>query len=268
MTLFYNGPASWEFVDKMSTFYGTGYTPYFFCDGIFERQSWNRTECENAVESRLAVPAILDIEVFITGDSASGQVYYDITAEEDLQSVGQVRLFSVLFENDIYCTDQWSAFSGLTVDWIPRMSPVELDGVELQFTGPYPQTVSTIGTYSIEPEWEYENMGIITFVIDYSTKEVFNASYYSTMGEAMGTGEASETLSLRVGPNPSSGTFTAFCTIPSGISSTIDIFDVTGRKITSGTANDHFTVQETGLYIVKLSTETGIMLTETVAVII
>lgn len=267
LTLFYNGPAHWNFTNLLSSYYGTGYTPSFFCDGVWENIGWNQSACENAVNSRLNAPSYLDIDVSIGGDETSGVVYYNVTAEEDLQAGGMVRLISVLFENDVQANSSWGVYNGKTLNWIPRMSPLGVTGVTLEFTGPYPQTVTAMGEYIIDAGWEFENMGIITYVFDYSNKEVFNACYEEDLNSIMGIESGAADLSMNVGPNPSNGYFSALCSLPEGTEGTVEVFDVTGRLIASASSsNADFLVQESGLYLVRLTSSQGETLTRSIAV--
>ncbi len=267
MTLFYNGPAHWNFTNLMSSFYGTGYTPSFFCDGVWENIGWNQAACENAINARLGEPAVLDISVSIGGDETSGVVYYNITAEEDLQAGGMVRLISVLFENDILANSSWGVYNGKTLNWIPRMSPIGVTGVSLDFTGPYPQTVTAMGEYTIDPSWDFDNMGIITYVFDYSSKEIFNADYEEDLNSIMGIESGAETLSMTVGPNPSSGQFSALCSVPGGGTGTVEVFDLSGRTVATSTSSSaDFSVEMSGIYLVRLTSPRGETITRSVAV--
>jgi hypothetical protein len=267
LTLFYNGPAHWNFTNLMSSYYGTGYTPSFFCDGVWENIGWNQTLCENAINARLAEPAVLDISVSIGGDETSGVVYYNITAEEDLQAGGMVRLISVLFENDILANSSWGVYNGKTLNWIPRMSPIGVTGVSLDFTGPYPQTVTAMGEYTIDPGWDFENMGIITYVFDYSSKEIFNADYEEDLNSIMGIESGAEALSMTVGPNPSSGQFSALCSAPGGGQGTVEVFDLSGRTVASAPSSSaDFSVDRSGLYLVRFTSSQGESITRSVAV--
>jgi len=267
LTLFYNGPAQWNFTNLMSSYYGTGYTPSFFCDGVWENIGWNQSASEAAINSRLTVPASLSIDVTIGGDETSGVVYYNVTAEEDLQAGGMVRLISVLFENDVYAASGWSLYNGKTLNWIPRIAPLGVTGTALDFTGPYPQTLTTLGEYTIDPGWNFDNMGIITFVMDYSNKEIFNASYQEDLGSIMGIEGQGEKLAFSVGPNPSCGSFSVTCSIPEGLTGVVDVFDVTGRSVGSAdpSAAD-FNVEKAGLYLVRLTSSDGAVITGSVVV--
>lgn len=268
LTLFYNGPAHWNFSNLMSSYYGTGYTPSFFCDGVWENIGWNQSASQNAINNRLNVPSSLDINVSVGGDANSGVVYYNITAEEDLQAGGMVRLISVLFENDVYANSSWGVYNGKTLNWIPRIAPLGVTGVALDFTGPYPQTLTALGEYTIDSGWEFSNMGIITFVMDYSNKEIFNAYYEDDLNTIMGIESGPAAPGMTVGPNPSTGNFSVICSLPEGQSGTIEVFDVTGRMVGEASAFDaDFSVEEAGLYLVRLTTGEGISVTESVAVI-
>ena len=267
MTLFYNGPAHWNFTNLMSSFYGTGYTPSFFCDGVWENIGWDQAACEAAINSRLNVPSILDIDVSVGGDATSGVVYYNITAEEDLQAGGLVRILSALVESDISANSSWGGYNGQTIHWIPRISPLGNAGITLNFEGPYPQTISVQGEYTIDPSWDFENMGIVVFVMDYEDKEVFNAYYEVDLNSIMGIESGAEALSMTVGPNPSSGQFSALCSIPDGGTGTVEVFDLSGRTVAAAPSSSaDFSVDRSGLYLVRLTSPQGGSITRSVAV--
>jgi len=267
LMLFYSGPATWNFVNLLSGFYGTGYTPSFFCDGVFENIGWNQGACQNAINARLTTPSYLDIDATIGGDETSGVVYYNITAEQDLESVGMVRLISVLVETDVAATTGWGGYNGQTIHWLPRMAPLGTTGVQLEYAGPYPQTISLQGEYTIDPAWNFDNMGLLTFAIDYSDKTVFNASYYQSLATIMGIEGDVPNLQFSVGPNPSTGSFSVTCALPDGVKASVDVFDVSGRCIESASSSrTAFSVQETGLYFVRLSTDNGESITRSIVV--
>ena len=267
LMLFYNGPGGSAFSNIMINYYGTGYTPSFFCDGVWNKVGWSQTDCENAINSRLNDPSYLDIDVSIGGDASSGVVYYNITAEQDLQPGGLIRLLSVLVESDITADGSWGGYNGQTVHWIPRFAPLSNAGITLDFQGPYPQTVTALGQYTINPDWDFDNMGIVTFVMDYEDKEVFNAFYADDLSSIMGIESGAETLAMTVGPNPSSGNFSALCSLPEGITGTVEVFDVTGRVVaTASTSNADFSVNESGIYLVRLTSAQGETITRSIAV--
>lgn len=267
LMMFYSGPGGSPFNNIMINYYGTGYTPSFMCDGVWENIGWNQSLSESAINSQLSTPAYVDIDVSVGGDATAGVIYYNITAEQDLQAGSLIRILSVLVESDIQGNSSWGVYNGKTLHWIPRTSPLGNAGKTLDFTGPYPQTISLLGEYTIDPDWNYENMGIVTFVMDYETKEVFNAYYEDDLSNIMGIEETAGQVSLTVGPNPSAGNFSTLCTLPEGQSCTVEVFDVTGRSVaSSNSANTDFSVDRAGLYIVRLTTDNGEMITESVAV--
>ncbi len=139
LMVFYNGPGSSTFGNIIINYYGTGYTPSFFCDGVWSDVGWDQTACENAIDARLAEPSYLDIDITVGGDENAGVVYYNITAEQDLQAGGLIRLLSAVVESDITADGSWGNYNGQTVHWIPRLAPVGNAGITLDFTGPIPR---------------------------------------------------------------------------------------------------------------------------------
>jgi hypothetical protein len=267
LILFYNGPGASGFGNILINYYGTGYTPSFFCDGVWEQIGWSQTACQNAINSRLNVPSYLDIDVTIGGDESSGVVYYNIIAEQDLQPGTLIRMLSAVVESGIIANSSWGGYNGQKVNWIPRMAPLGNSGITLDFQGPYPETLSVQGQYTIDPAWNFDNMGIVAFVIDYQDKEVYNAFYADDLGSIMGIGSAEAELELIVGPNPSGGAFSAACTMPDGMTGTLDVFDLSGRKVLSSESSDaSFIIEQSGLYFVRLTTSDGAVVTRSVAV--
>ncbi|MFO8183073.1 MAG: T9SS type A sorting domain-containing protein [Candidatus Aegiribacteria sp.] len=267
LIVFYNGPGATGFGNIMINYYGTGYTPSFFCDGVWQNIGWSQSACETAIDNRLAVPSYLDIEITVGGDENSGVVYYNIIAEQDLQSGSLIRLLSTLVESDFTANSTWGGYNGQTMYWIPRMAPLGNAGITLEFEGPYPDTISVQGEYTIDPGWNFDNMGIVAFVMEYSTKEVYNAFYADDLGSIMGMEEAETERGMTVGPNPSSGFFSATCSLPEGVSGTVEVFDLSGRKILSAPAADaQFSIDESGLYFVRLTTSDGTAVTRSIAV--
>ncbi len=265
--LFYNGPGASGFGNLLIGYYGTGYTPSFFCDGVWERIGWSQSACQSAIDSRLTDPCYLDIDVTIGGDDSSGVVYYNIIAERDLQPGTFVRLLSAFVESGIVANSSWGGYNGQTVNWIPRIAPLGNSGITLDFQGPYPETLSVQGQYTINPAWNFDNMGIVTFVIDYQDKEVYNAFYAEDLGSIMGIESTEAELGLIVGPNPTSGAFSAVCSMPDGMTGTLDVFDLSGRKVLSSESSDaSFIIEQSGLYFVRLTTSDGAVVTRSVAV--
>lgn len=264
---FYNGPGSSQFGNIVISYYGTGYTPSFFADGVWDDIGWNQNACESAIDSRLAVPAKVEIDITTGGNADSGVVYYNIIAEEDLQPGSLIRMMSAIVESDITADYTWGNYNGQTVHWIPRMAPIGNPGVTLDFQGPYPETLTVQGEYTIDPDWDYENMGIVAFVFDYDGKEVYNAFYADDLGSILGVEGPDPVLDMTVGPNPSAGTFSVSCELPTGVSGGLEVFDLTGRMLfESETPNTSFSVEESGVYFVRLTTSGGSVVTRSVAV--
>ncbi|MBN2586466.1 MAG: T9SS type A sorting domain-containing protein [Candidatus Fermentibacteraceae bacterium] len=265
--VFYNGPGASGFGNLLIGYYGTGYTPSFFCDGVWERIGWSQSACQSAINSQLAVPSYVDIDVTIGGDDSSGVVYYNIIAERDLQPGTFVRLLSAFVESGIVANSSWGGYNGQTVNWIPRLAPLGNSGITLDFQGPYPETLSVQGQYTINPAWNFDNIGIVTFVIDYSDKEVYNAFYAEDLGSIMGIESAEPELEMTVGPNPCGGAFSVSCNIPDGVTGRLDVFDLSGRMVLSSESSlAGFVIEQSGLYFVRLTTSEGTVVTRSVAV--
>ncbi len=111
-------------------------------------------------------------------------------------------------------------------------------------------------------------MGIVAFVMDYEGKEVFNAFYSEDLGSILGIESGSDAISMTIGPNPSTGNFSVAASLPDGVNGTVDVFDITGRVVGSASSDSaEFSVEEAGLYLVRLSSPAGDSITKSIIVI-
>ncbi len=229
-----------------------------------------------AINSRLAVPSYVSIDVDCVGDETGGTAYISVTAEQDLDT--GVKLWSAILEDHEIATSAWgSGYNGKEMMWIPVVAPTPTSGTVLNFTGPYPQTIEIQGNYTLNPSIHpFDNLNIGVIVQGYqsaSTKEVFNA-YFNTLSYASGTAEdasaavESRTL-LGAWPNPSTGTFSVSTQLPQGVNGTVEIFDISGRSV--GTFNagsiQSMTIEEAGLYFLRLTTTTGETVNRQIAIV-
>ena len=89
----------------------------------------------------------------------------------------------------------------------------------------------------------------------------------------MGTGEGEwsgwQEPVLHVFPNPSTGTFSIACSVPGNGQAFVDVFNLMGRPVCSGSPEEmqSVTVDESGIYLIRLTTDMGISVTEAVAVL-
>jgi hypothetical protein len=272
MILFYNGPASNPFTAARHSFYGWGYTPTFQTDGLLQRIGWNQSIVQGHINSRLAVPSYLDIDVTFVGDEYGGTATYTLTAEQDL-GVSSLRLYSAIVESGDIATSAYGVYAGQTLAWEPRAWPCGTTGYAISFTGPYPQTLIINRTYTLDPaQHTFENLDVVTFVqTSAGNKEVMNGSFLHLDGTGVGDSPdlGLSDLVLTIGPNPTSGYLSISSVLPAGISGTIRVFDLQGRIVdefaaggTSGINPD-----ETGVYFVRLETSTGEVITDRFTVI-
>ncbi len=272
MILFYNGPASNPFNAARHSFYGWGYTPTFQIDGVFQRIGWNQSIVQNYINTRVATPSYLDITVTLEGDETGGTATYTLTAQQDL-GASSLKLYSAIVESGDVAGSGYGYYQGQTMAWEPRAWPCGSNGYPISFTGPYPQELVVVRTYTLDPvQHTYENLDAVTFVQTSSgNKEVMNTSFDHL--DQTGVGDSPDLnlsdLTLTIGPNPTSGYLSISSIIPAGTAGTIRVFDLQGRIIDEFAAGGLSSTSpvETGLYFVRLETSTGEVIIERFTVI-
>ncbi len=154
--------------------------------------------------------------------------------------------------------------------------PTPTSGTVLNFTGPYPQTIEVQGNYTLNPSIHpYENLNFAVIVQGYQsneTKEVYNG-YFDVLGGLTGVSEGNTAPTeagalLGAWPNPSTGNFSVATQLPSGVSGTVEIFDIAGRSVETFTAGpiQSMNISEAGLYFIRLTTSTGEVLNRQIAI--
>lgn len=160
--------------------------------------------------------------------------------------------------------------------YIPVAYPLGSQGEVLNFTGPYPQTLSVAGAYTLNPSTHpFNNLNVATYVQYTSgTKEVLNAHYMDLPDTATGIyGDETEfspsSALLTVGPNPSAGSLSINCLLPAEETGTVQVFDIAGRVVESFSANEATStfIEESGVYFVQLITSGGEMIKRQLTVI-
>lgn len=262
--MFLNGPAYNSFNSNLWGMWGLGYVPGFTVDGVHNGYGWNQTTWANHVNSRLAVPAIIDINPVFTGNATGGSVTYHVTAESNPGS--GLKLYSAILESGHIASSAYGLYSGQELAYEPFAFPCGTSGTSISFTGPYPQTVQVTRSYSIDPTvHNFDNLTVTSFVID-SDQEVLNGHYMDLPDTATGVYELSHSpvetsASLEVGPNPARGGFTVTSAVPTGQAGTVTVYDLTGRSVDSFPAGGAQTmaIEESGIYFVRLTTSTGLI---------
>lgn len=250
--------------------YGVSGVPYLKIDGIV---SVNANNLQNPYNSRLAVPAIIAIDVARNGDASSGTLSFRIIAEEDPEWTVPMNLWPIIVEDNIPGVGYWA---GSVFEQAFRKNVFGYYGETLVFEGPYPDTIFTEAEYTILSTWDVDELHLATFVqcaYQANEHEVENCNWAKLMDIPMGIDDAgwgnNNDLLLSIGPNPSMGTFNINTVIPGNSTGTIEVFNIAGRIIASGSASEmrDVTVDESGIYLIRLSTPGGMSVTESVAVI-
>ena len=229
-----------------------------------------------AINTRLAVPAYIDFDINYVGDASGGMAYISITAEQEPAQTYPIKVYSVILEDHEIATSAWGGYSGQEMMWIPVAYPLGSQGEYLNFTGPYPQTLSVAGSYTLNPSTHpFGNLNVATFVQYTSgTREVLNANFMDLPDTATGiygdeTGFTPATAVLTVGPNPSNGCLSINCLLPAEETGTVQVFDIAGRVVESFPADEATStvIEESGVYFVQLITSGGEMIKRQLTII-
>lgn len=264
--IFYNGP---EGNTSRFSFYGVTGTPTVKIDGLAAGSS--PAGYATAIANRTAIPAIVSIDVNCVGDATGGTAYVSVTAEEE-PTGGTVKVFSNILEDHEVPAAGWGGYNNKELMWIPVARPLGTNGQALEFTGPYPQTLTVEGTYILDPDEDiFDNLNVSAWVqYTTGTKEVLNASFDDLPDTSTGiAGEEYGTSTVSAWPNPSNGAFSIATQIPQGTSGTVEIFNVSGRMIHSFSAGSVTPVEmeESGVYFIRMTTSAGEIRNSQVAVI-
>lgn len=269
--MFHNGPASCSYNFGRQSFYGITATPTVKIDGMAAGSTPSTYAA--AINNRLSVPSYIDIDVNMIGNASGGTAYISVTAEQAPAS-GTIKVWCVILEDHEVATSAWGGYNGQEMMWIPVANPV--NGTVLNFTGSYPQTIQVSGNYTLNPaSHPFDNLNVATYVqFTTGTKEVLNASFIDLADSGTGIYDTETFLNeatsvLNAWPNPSSGTFAVSTVLPLGTTGTVDIFDIAGRSIDqfSAGAVENMSIEETGLYFIRLTTSTGEVIRKQVAVV-
>ncbi|MCK5035072.1 MAG: T9SS type A sorting domain-containing protein [Candidatus Sabulitectum sp.] len=255
------------------SFYGITGTPTVKIDGLAASSS--SSTYNTAINNRLAVPCYMDIDVNMVGDENGGTAYISVTAEQ-APAAGTIKVNTVILEDHEVATSAWGGYNGMEMMWIPVAYPLGTGGNVLNFTGPYPQTIEVSGSYTLNSaSHPYDNLNVATYVqFSTGTKEVLNASFIDLHDTSTGIYDTEEPLEvtssvLNAWPNPTTGTFAVSSLVPSGTIGAVEIFDISGRSIHQFTAGsiENVHIEETGVYFIRLTADTGEVVNAQVAVI-
>lgn len=253
------------------SFYGVNAVPWIQFDGVI-KASTSAPGLNNAFNNRIDVPTNLSIFVARNGDDQTGTVSVGLVAEDEIETSAPMRLFATVVEDEVPGTGYWAG------DYFYQAFRDNLFGVAgpvVEFTGPYPDTVYFEAEYDIS-EWVADNLHLATFVQEYtsSDKEVINARYDKFMDLQTGIEEGwlmPESPQIVLGPNPSSGPITVTPMLPEGATGTVSVYDLYGRRVAAGGAvngvPEGFDLADSGVYLVRLTTDSGAAVSRTVAVI-
>jgi hypothetical protein len=263
---FNNGPAYNPYNAARWTFYSPGYYPTFEIDGLIEYVGFSIPTMQGYINSRLAVPSSLAITQSFVGDSYGGTVTYSLTAEQSLGSTGELELWTAILEDHQIASSGYGYYAGQELMWEPRAWPCGTTGQVVSFTGPYPQTVNVIRTYTLNPaEMDFGNLDAFACVqMSTGTLEVMNASFIDLPDSNTGVYEdgtipVTGSAVLLIGPNPACCEMTVTSILPSGVTGTLSVYGIDGRMAGSFEAGGSvsFDPGEPGVYLARLETSSG-----------
>lgn len=253
------------------SFYGVNAVPWIQFDGVI-KASTSGAGLNNAFNNRIDVSTNLSIFVARNGDDQTGTISVGLVAEDEIETSVPIRLFATVVEGEVPGVGYWSG------DYFYQAFRDNLFGVagpEVDFSGPYPDTVYFETEYDIT-DWVADNLHLATFVQEYSSsdKEVINARYDKFMDLQTGIEGGwlmPQSPQMAMGPNPSSGTISVTPMLPEGAAGTVAVYDVSGRRVASGRAVNgvpaSYNLGASGVYLVRLTTDSGAAVSRTVAVI-
>ncbi|MCP4712661.1 MAG: Omp28-related outer membrane protein [Planctomycetes bacterium] len=147
-------------------YYDPGYVPHGYIDGIIDGES-NHPAWSGYIQNRLGVasPLTLDLTVPYTG-----RITAMITAEEEL-APDNILVHFVITESNI-------AYTGTNGDPIHHqvMRDMIPDGNGHQLIIAQGETIEMPVDYTIDETWERDNLEMVVFVQNNSTKEVYQAA--------------------------------------------------------------------------------------------
>ncbi len=269
--IWYNGPSATPYSSARDALYGWSATPTFQINGAQQVLGWNQSGVQSAIESQLAQPCHLTIVPSFTGDAYGGTVIYSITAEEDLVDT-QISFWAAIVESHDIASSEYGVYSGQELMWEPRAFPVGTSGQAVTFTGPYPQTVTVTGSYTLDPvSMAFGSLESIAYVQkNIDDHAVLNASFIDLPDTNTGiSGGGSMQAGLEIFPNPSMGPFSISSILPEGESGLVRIFDMNGRLMDELPASEAMTTTlgTAGVYFVRLETSSGEVITRRCTVI-
>jgi len=247
--------------NSRKSFYGISGVPTIKFDGVIT----GTYALEGSYATRAAVPSYLDILVCRNGSDVTGTMSIRLIAEQDLGAEAPLRLFCTLVEDDVPGTGYWSGTVFMQAFRDNLFGPV---GPVVEFEGPYPDTLYFEAPYNTAG-WSTSNLSVATFVQEYSSayKEVMNADYEGFLGLPTGIGTGGDGIGLPdilLDSNPCAGSFSGTVLLP-GAPGTLEVFDLSGRRILSIEASDGGAVAgelpAAGVYFLRLSDAEGSTIT-------
>ncbi len=263
--LFYNGPGSGPYVTARDALYNWGYTPTFQVDGVSQQIGWTQTVVQGFINTRLAVPSYVDIDVEMVGNATGGTAYYTLTIEQDPGVSGEIKIWSAILESHEIAGTPYGVYNGQELMWEPRAWPMGASGTAISITGPYPQTINVTGTYTLDPAVHiFNNLDVITYVqASTGTHEVLNASFEDLPDTATGVedfeGAGIGSLSINAWPNPSTGNLSIGTVVPAGATGQVSVYNTAGRLVAEFEAGGvvPVTIEESGVYFARLRTSSS-----------
>ncbi len=240
-------------------FYNVSGVPTIKVDGILSGYS----NIQGAYDTRSAVPCYLDIDVARNPvTDSTGEISIRMIAEQDLQAGADLRVFTILVEDGVPGAGYWAGSEfreAFRDNLFGTMGPV------VEFSAPYPDTAFSSAQYLLDPDWDVNELRLVTFVQEYAgapNKEVMNAHFANFLDLQTGIGEAGGDVvgAVMSVVNPSRGSLSIALELPSGSAGLLQVYDLGGRIVAERAvdcSSDLGIDLDTGMYLVRFSCDDG-----------
>ena len=153
-----------------SSYYGVGPIPLVVLDGLLSPVATDGSAVQQAIEDRLAVESLVELRTWNDIVGSSGQVGAEIICPSE-PPAGSLRLHLVVLESNIL----YDASNGLDhFDNIMRVMLPDASGISISLTAD--DTLNFNQDYTVDPDWAVENLSVVAFIQDESTREIIQAA--------------------------------------------------------------------------------------------
>ncbi|OGF97927.1 MAG: hypothetical protein A2Z06_02910 [Candidatus Glassbacteria bacterium RBG_16_58_8] len=144
--------------------------PFVVLDGLLSPGATDGSAVQQAIEERLAVESLVELRTWNDVVGSSGQVGAEIICPSE-PPAGSLRLHLVVLESNIL----YDASNGLDhFDNIMRVMLPGASGISISLTAG--DTLTFNEDYTVDADWAVENLSVVAFIQDESTREIIQAA--------------------------------------------------------------------------------------------